>query len=225
MKAIGYVRVSTESQAEEGISIEAQSAKIRAWTELNNYPTPTILVDAGLSGKRSDNRPALQQAIQSATKGDALIVYSLSRLARSTKDTITIAEQLNRSGADLVSISEKIDTTNAAGKMVFRMLAVLAEFERDQVSERTKLALEHKRSLGQKTGGHTPFGFISINGQLSPDKHEQETIANMHSWHNAGFSLRAIANNLQANGIKTKNGKPSWSPETVAAILKRNVIK
>jgi site-specific DNA recombinase len=112
-----YLRVSTAGQVTEGVSLEAQEARARRWAE---------------------NRPGLQAALTEVcrTKG-ALVVYSLSRLARSTKDAISIAERLERAGADLVSLSEKIDTTSAAGKMLFRMLAVLAEFERDLISERT----------------------------------------------------------------------------------------
>lgn len=130
--AIGYVRVSTEDQATEGVSLDAQKAKLAAWCLANDYE---------LSGGRADNRPGLQSAIEEACKTkSALVVYSLSRLARSTKDTIAIDEQLDKAGADLVSLSEKIDTTSAAGKMIFRMLAVMAEFEKDQISERTKMA-------------------------------------------------------------------------------------
>lgn len=80
------------------------------------------------------------------------MVYSLSRLARSTKDAIGIAERLDKAGADLVSLSERIDTTSAAGKMGFRMLAVLEEFERNLVSERTTAALTHKASKGERIG-------------------------------------------------------------------------
>ena len=153
-RAVGYIRVSTERQAEEGVSLDAQERKIQAWCELNGYDLEEVFIDRGLSGGRADNRPELQSAIKSITsKPGALVVYSLSRLARSTRDTLAIADRLERAGADLVSLSEKIDTTSAAGKMVFRMLAVLSEFERDLVSERTSHALQHKRSLGAATGG------------------------------------------------------------------------
>ena len=151
-KAIGYIRVSTDGQATDGVSLEAQEAKIRAWGDLNGYEIVSIHVDAGLSGKRADNRPALQEALSRCAKGSALVVYSLSRLARSTKDTLEIADRLAGTGADLVSLSERIDTTTASGKMVFRMLAVLAEFERDQVSERTRFAMAHKKGNGERVG-------------------------------------------------------------------------
>lgn len=224
MKAIGYVRVSTEGQAQDGVSMAAQEAKLRAWADLNGAESVTIFQDAGISGKRADNRPGLQEALNVVSKGDALIVYSLSRLARSTRDTIAIAEALDKRGADLVSMAEKIDTTTAAGKMVFRMLAVLSEFERDQVSERTRLALAHKRACGEKTGGDIPYGYRLEAGRLLPDAPEQKAIGLIHRLHGKGYSLRGIAHVLEARGYRTKTGRANWNPKTVAAIMERERI-
>jgi site-specific DNA recombinase len=156
--AIGYIRVSTEGQVVDGVSLDAQRAKIEAWATLNDYELTAVHVDAGISGKSAANRPALQAALADCRKGSALVVYSLSRLARSTKDTIEISERLAKSGADLVSLSEKIDTTSAAGKMVFRMLAVLAEFERDQISERTASCHAAQEGPRQERVGAVPYG-------------------------------------------------------------------
>lgn len=224
MKAIGYIRVSTEGQAQDGVSLEAQEAKVRAWAELNGAAEVTIYRDAGLSGKRADNRPGLCEALGAVGKGDALIVYSLSRLARSTKDTITIAEALDKRGADLVSLSERIDTTTAAGKMVFRMLAVLSEFERDQVSERTRFALAHKRANGEKTGGDVPFGYRVEDGRLVAHRQEQKAIRLIRELRGKGYSLRAIAAELEAGGYRTKQGRKHWNPKTVSAIIQREKL-
>ena len=221
MKAIIYTRVSTTGQAEEGVSMDAQEAKGRAWAELNCAESVTVFRDAGLSGKRADNRPGLQEALNAVVKGDALIVYSLSRLARSTKDTITIAEALDKRGADLVSLSEKIDTTTAAGKMVFRMLAVLSEFERDQVSERTRFALAHLRASGEKTGGDVPYGYRLEDGRLVPDASEQKAITMIRKLHGKGYTLRGIARELEARGYRTKTGRTHWHPQSVKQILER----
>jgi hypothetical protein len=112
-KAVGYVRVSTEGQATEGISLAAQRDRIEAWCKANGYDLLALRVDAGLSGKRADNRPSLQTALRGACTepGVSLIDYSLSRLARSVKDTLEIAGRLERAGSDLVNLSERIDTT------------------------------------------------------------------------------------------------------------------
>ena len=207
--AIGYIRVSTEGQAQDGVSLDAQRAKIEAWCSLNDYPLAAVHVDAGISGKSADNRPGLQAALQDCRKGSALVVYSLSRLARSTKDTIGISERLAKTGADLVSLSEKIDTTTAAGKMVFRMLAVLAEFERDQISERTTTAMQYKKTQGERVGA-IPYGYdLAADGtNLLPNPVEQDVITQAKELHIGGMSLRKIAAELDRRGLYARNSSP-----------------
>lgn len=95
-QAIGYIRVSTEKQANEGVSLEAQEAKIVSWCKANDYELVKVYVDAGISGKRMDTRKELLAALASLKKGMALVSYSLSRLARSTKDALSIARQSPR---------------------------------------------------------------------------------------------------------------------------------
>lgn len=222
-KAIGYVRVSTDKQADEGISLEAQQSRIEAWCTANGYELIAVHVDAGLSGKRADNRPELNAAIDAACDQQAaLVVYSLSRLSRSTKDTITIGDRLDKSGADLVSLSERIDTTSAAGRMVFRMLAVLNEFERDLVSERTTAAMQHKRSKGERVG-KVPFGFdLSDDGvSLVENAREQEVLVIIGELRDAGLSLRKIADELTRRGVQTKGGRTKWTHTTIARIVSR----
>lgn len=221
--AVGYVRVSTEDQATDGVSLEAQRAKLVAWCLVNDYQLVEVHTDAGLSGRRADNRPGLQSAIEQACKSkSALVVYSLSRLARSTKDTIVIGEKLDKAGADLVSLSEKIDTTSAAGKMVFRLMAVMAEFERDQVSERTKMAMAHKKSKQERIGT-IPFGFdlAEDRSTLVANASEQETIQLIRKLRSRGYSLRDIANELTEKNYATKKGGSKWTHTTVKSILER----
>ena len=201
--ATAYIRVSTEGQVTDGVSLDAQRAKIEAWCLVNDVQMGQVFVDAGISGKRADNRPQLQAALDTVCNdGGVLVVYSLSRLARSTKDTIVISERLDKAGADLVSLSEKLDTTSAAGKMVFRMMAVLAEFERDQVSERTCSAMAHKKSQGQRVGT-VPFGYdLAADGITLVENADQlKAIELIHSLKEKGYSLRAIAEALDAAGI------------------------
>lgn len=163
MKVIGYIRVSTVDQATEGVSLEAQRKRIESWAFVNEGDVVAVYEDAGISGSKMRNRPGLEQALAHAGEGYALVAYSISRLARSTRDMLDIADRLEKQGADLVSLSEKIDTTTAAGRMVFRMLAVLAEFERDQISERTKMALAQLKAKGVKLGSPNP----SAGGQAT----------------------------------------------------------
>ena len=222
-KAIGYVRVSTEGQAAEGVSLDAQRAKLEAWAALNGYQLLAVHVDAGLSGGRADNRPGLQAALANACKRKAaLVVYSLSRLARSTRDALAISERLDKAGADLVSLSEKLDTTSASGKMIFRLLAVLAEFERDQISERTTAAMAHLRRQNRRISGFIPYGYdLAPDGEtLTPNAAEQAAIAEIAGLRARGFSLRKIAAALDARGLPSKTGT-GWTAEAVRQVLKR----
>lgn len=220
-QAIAYVRVSTAAQALEGVSLEAQQAKIRAWCEVNDYQLAEVFVDAGISGASMEGRDGLAAALEAAGKGQALVVYAISRLARSTKDMLAIAEQLERKGADLVSLSEKIDTTTAAGRMVFRMLAVLAEFERDQVAERTRMALGHKKARRQ-VYAPTPLGFQAVEGRLEADAGEQQVVASIRAQHAAGVPLERIAAGLNAQGVKGKRGGTFYAT-TVRKILQNTI--
>jgi DNA invertase Pin-like site-specific DNA recombinase len=218
--AVAYVRVSTDRQAKEGVSLEAQEAGARAWATARGFALLGVHADAGVSGKRTDNRPALAAALDSVCHARAtLVVYSLARLARSVKDTVTIAERLDRAGANLVSLSENIDTTGAAGKMVFRLLAVLAEFERDLISERTAAALAHKRSRGERTGGDVPFGYRSEGKALAADPREQEVIALMRQLRAGGLGLRRVATRLNELGHRQKRGG-AWSHVAVDRTLR-----
>lgn len=221
MQAIGYVRVSSAGQTADGVSLDAQKSKIRAWAEANDANLVEICADKGISGAKGD-RPGLLKAIEYAEKHNAaLIVYSLSRLSRSTRDTLAIAESLDKAGADLVSLSEKIDTTTAAGKMVFRMLAVLNEFERDQVSDRTKTALSYKKSNNEKTGGYCPYGYqVDDEGYLSKDKAESEVVDLILELREKNWSYSAIARHVNNKGYKTKLGK-DWRAQQVKNIIKR----
>ena len=221
MKTIGYIRVSTSGQVEDGVSLDAQEAKVHAWADLNGADEVVIFRDEGISGSRSDNRPGLQNALAMVGKGDALVVYSLSRLSRSTKDALILSEILLKKEADLVSLSEKIDTTTAAGKMVFRMLAVLSEFERDQVSDRTRFALAHKRANNEKTGGDIPFGYYLDGVHLIEDENEQKAIALIRDLRVKGYTLQAICWELQREGHKTRRGNLKWQPKTVSRIIER----
>jgi DNA invertase Pin-like site-specific DNA recombinase len=207
-----------------GVSMDAQPERIRAWCLANDYELVELFEDEAISGKKSENRPGLLAALDAvcASKG-ALIVYSLSRLARNTKETIAISERLDRAGADLISLSEKIDTTSAAGKMVFRMLAVLSEFERDVIVERTCMGMAHLRRQCKRISGKIPFGFdLAGDGEtLTKNEVEAATLNRIVTEHIAGHSLRKIAAQLNADIIPSKHGG-KWGASSIQSILRAN---
>jgi len=220
LKAIGYLRVSTQGQVDDGVSLKAQRVKINAWCEVNDYELVSVFVDEGISGKSTTNRHGLRSALDAVGKGDALIVYSMSRLTRSTKDMLIMAEGLEKRRVDLVSICEKIDTTSASGRMIFRMLAVLGEFERDLVSERTRSVLQYKKSQGERVG-NIAYGYeLDIDDKtLVENKDEQRTLTLIVELRETGYSLRAIADRLNDAGMTTRKGT-AWKHQYVSSLLK-----
>lgn len=220
--ARGYTRVSTAFQSDHGVSLDAQAVKIRQWCDFNGYELTALHTDRGLSGGRSDNRPALQEVLRTLEPGETLVVYSLSRLSRSTKETLMIVESLAQKGADLVSLTERIDTSTSAGKMVTRLLAVLAEFERDAIAERTTLAMAHLRSQGRFTGGQEPFGYKAVDGVLRANPDEVQIIRLIHQLGSEGGSLRSISKRLLELGFTSRAGT-AFHPAQIARLLKAPV--
>jgi DNA invertase Pin-like site-specific DNA recombinase len=134
---------------------------------------------------------------------------------------LAISERLSEAGADLVSLSERLDTTTAAGRMLFRLLAVLAEFERDLIAERTATAMRHKRARREYTGGHAPYGWrVGADGvALQADPPEQQAIRRAHALRSAGWSLRAIGRRLSLEGMAPRR-RGAWHPKTVNDLLR-----
>ncbi|MCZ7606292.1 MAG: recombinase family protein [Planctomycetota bacterium] len=221
MRAVAYIRVSTEAQASEGVSLEAQEAKVRAYCLLHDMELVRVFTDAGVSGKRASNRPALQEALASVFKGDAqaLVVYKLDRLARNTVDALTIAEQLDKAGVSLHSLTEKLDTGSAMGRFFFTLVASLAEMERGIISERTAAAHAHKRAKGEATG-HAPFGFrlAADSVTLLEDDAEQETLAIIHNLAESGYTQRGLVAELNRRGIRAKKGG-TWNRSSLRSVL------
>ena len=227
MRAWGYCRVSSAGQAVEGVSLDAQRARIAAWCAARDAILVDILVDAGISGYRKENRPGLQAALAAVCaggrgrgKGRVLVVYSLSRMARSSKDSFIISEMIDKAGADLVSLTENIDTTTAAGRMFFGVLAVMNQFERDLATERTKLAAAYKRSKGE-AWATPPFGQAKdAAGRLVDAPAERRVIDEVIQLRSDGLSIRAIVAALNARGVPTRHGG-KWHIATVQRVLRR----
>lgn len=217
--AIVYLRVSTAGQVTDGVSLDAQESKARAWCELNDYQVSGVFTDAGISGKSTANREGLKNALDAVKKGDAVVVYSLSRLARSTRDMIEISDKLEKRGVDLVSVSERIDTTSATGKLMFQLIAAFGEFERNLTAERTTAALQHKKAKGERTGS-IPYGFkLAMDKvKLLKDKTEQALIALVKELRDGGLSLRKIAAKVAEQGFKNRVGN-AFNPKTISNIL------
>jgi len=220
--AVGYIRVSTEEQSREGISLEMQSVKVRQYAELNDLDLIDVVEDAGISAKSIKGRPGIQTVLEmvKGRKVEAVIVYKLDRFARNTIECLEMAKVMDKAGVALHSISEKLDTQSALGRFFFTLTASLAEMERNLISERTAAALAQKRANGMKTGGHRPYGYqVDTDGQLMTDPTEQKIIARIRQMRQAGYSHQKIADNLTSIGILTRKRTP-FKETQIVRILK-----
>jgi len=223
MPTIGYVRVSTEDQAKEGVSLDNQKAKIIAYCQLKDLELREIVEDAGISAKNL-RRPGVQKVLKLARRKeiDAVVVYKLDRIFRSTIDALETTKAFDKWNVSFHSIQETLDTRSAMGRFFFTLTAALAEMERRLIGERTKSALAHKRSKNEKTGGEIPYGYdLMAQGLLVKNEREQRVIRSIRTLHGQGFSLRRICTELEREGHKTKRGKAKWHPKTIGVILKR----
>jgi DNA invertase Pin-like site-specific DNA recombinase len=158
-RTIAYLRVSTDKQADRGVSLDAQRAKLKTYAELYELDLVEVIVDAGQSAKSLD-RPGLQRALAmlKAGEAEALLVVKLDRLTRSVVDLGTMVERYFAPGkAALLSVGEQIDTRSAAGRLVLNVLASVSQWEREAIGERTATAMQHKAKQGEYTGGWAPL--------------------------------------------------------------------
>jgi DNA invertase Pin-like site-specific DNA recombinase len=224
MKVIGYVRVSTDEQADKGMSLAVQRAKLDIYAKLYDLELVEVVEDAGVSAK-SLKRPGLQKALAKLRKGEAagLLIVKLDRLSRSVKDWNALIDSFfgEKAGKQLFSVGDCIDTRTAAGRLVLNVLMSVAQWEREAIGERTRDVLRHKIGQGERCG-KVRFGFdLAPDGKtLVPNATEQDAIRLMRQLRDAGESLRAIAEELNKRGIGTKEGRP-WMFTSVAGILAR----
>src|SRR5260370_28350239 len=151
MRTIGYVRVSTDRQAEQGVSLEAQEAKIRAMATVQGSGLLDVIVDGGESAK-SLNRPGLQQLLALVNEGkvQAVIVAKLDRLTRSVKDLCGLLELFGKRQVALISVAESLDTGSAAGRLGITIMGAVSPWGREAIGERTRGAPRHQHSQGQR---------------------------------------------------------------------------
>lgn len=203
-KVVGYVRVSTEEQS---ISVEAQKAKLEAYASLYDLNLVETIVDCGISGKTLD-RPGIQKALGMLTTGnaDGLLIVKLDRLTRNVSDLGYLLSNYFEKNA-LMSVSEQFDTRTAAGRLVLNVMASVSQWERETIAERTKTALQFKKSQGQRVG-QVPYGYsLATDGvTLEKNESEQQVIAVIHELRGAGLSIRAIVNELNKRGITSRKG-------------------
>lgn len=202
MAVYGYVRVSTKSQAEEGLSLEAQEKKLQGYAMMHSLTIDEVFVERAVSGwKPIGQRPAGAKLLSMVRKGDAILCAKLDRMFRSAKDALEVADLLKRKGVSLHLLDLGGDITgNGISKVFFTIVAAFAEFERDRIAERVMDVKANERAKGKFLGGSRPFGWRVENGALVADTKEQALIQRMKELRSAGLSFRAIAERVSTKG-------------------------
>jgi DNA invertase Pin-like site-specific DNA recombinase len=224
--AVLYARFSPRPSPEECDSAEKQLERCRAYCTGHGYTVIAQHYDKDLSGGRADNRPGLQKAIAAACNRQAvLVVYSLSRLARCTKDAIDLAERLGTAGADLAVIQESVNTRSPMGRFIFTLFSALAQVEREQIADQTSGAMLRHQANGRRMGrvDRCPYGWKpdpADPARLAEDADEQATIARIKEERGKGRGLREIARALDQAGIQCRCGR--WSHSAVRSVLLRS---
>ncbi len=220
MKAIGYVRVSTEKQADFGISLEAQTAKVRAMAVVQSCELVDVIVDAGESAKNL-KRPGMERllALVDANAIDTVIIAKLDRLTRSVADLAELLKRFDKRGVSLVSVADSLDTRSAAGRLVLNIMVSVSQWEREAIGERTRDAMSHKRANGERVGT-IPFGFqLSADAvHLEENPAEQTVLTRARELRASGQPFRRIAHELNQSGFATRRGTP-WRFQYVADVL------
>ena len=165
-----YVRVSTQEQAKEGLSVDAQIDKCKSFCDARDWDVFKVYRDAGYSAG-SLNRPALELMLRDAqeNKFNIILVYKIDRFSRKLKDLILVLDDLKSKKINFTSVTEQIDTTSAMGEAFFQIIGVFAQLERGMVKERVELAFERKIKFGEALF-RAPLGYVYQNKKLVPDQ-------------------------------------------------------
>lgn len=210
--AVAYIRVSTQEQAQHGVSLEAQEARVRAYCLMADLHLVSVVREEGVSASKSlATRPGGQSLARLVAQGEARHVVSLKmdRLFRDALDCLTQTRAWTQAGVSVHLVDmggQTLNTGSAMGKMFLTITAAFAELERNLISERTSLALQHKKAQGVRLG--------------APSLNDPAAVARMLALRSEGLPLRGICAALAREGFQTCRGG-RWAPETVSRVLAR----
>lgn len=245
MKVIGYVRVSTNGQADEGLGLEVQEQAIHRWarrdirqngerdsstTARDGHRVVSVYADEGISGSNGlDTRFGLAAALEDLRDGKAkgLVVYRLDRLARDLVLQEQLIADIRRIGAELFSTSKSEteslidDPDDPSRKMIRQVLGAVSEYERSMIRLRLRSGRRRKADNGGFAYGSPPYGYRSQDRELVPDDDEQATLERIAVLHRQGLSLRLMAKQLTDEGLHPKRSD-KWHPESLRRIVARH---
>lgn len=216
------MRVSTEEQAKDGFSINAQKEKLKAYCKANDWEIVDYYVDDGISGKNIKGRPEVLRLLEDVKNGKVnnVLIYKLDRLTRSMKDLISLIELFDKYNCNFSSVTEKLDTSNATGRMFIKIIGIFAEFERENLAERVSFGYEQKTREGNYTNtqGVNGYDYIMGKGDLVVNVQEKDIVNRIYEMYLNGNSMLKIARIFNSEKVPTKRGG-SWSQSTIKSIL------
>lgn len=222
MKAALYIRVSTEEQAKEGNSIEAQREKLVHYAKAKELDIARIYIDEGISGATIEERKALLQQLDDAKNGmfEAVLIYKLDRLGRNARDLLDIKNRFKDLKVELISLTENIDTTTPTGNAMYGMISVFAELEKDTINSRMTMGREQKVKKGIKSKtGKILYGYDYVDGRYVANEQQAAIVRMIYDRVIAGDSIRSIARYLTEHKVARYNGNTYWSPATVRRLI------
>lgn len=219
-----YVRVSTDKQASEGYSLDAQLQRLTAYCAAHGWTVCSehVYTDAGQTGTNTD-REALQRMLAAAQAGAIrrIVAIKLDRLARNVRDFLGLVDSLSSWGCDLALIAENFDTSTPTGKFALTLFAAMAELEAGTITERVMTGKRQKAQEGGFNGSPAPLGYTLVDGTFVPNE-DAGTVESIFDWFVGGDSLTEIAKRLAETKAPTARGG-AWRPVTVRYILSNGV--
>jgi site-specific DNA recombinase len=211
-----YARVSTEEQATSGFSLSAQRERLEAFCVSQGWEVAGRYIDEGVSAKDL-NRPEFQRMMDEVERGDVVLVYKLDRFTRSVRDLDDMLREFDRRGVMFRSATEQFDTTTATGRLFIRMVAEMAQWERETIAERAAFGKQKKAASGEWGGGVVPLGYMTVPSdktkagrtllRLVPDPERRHLIPMIFERYLAGHGIRGVATWLNTElGMRTPQG-------------------
>lgn len=226
LKAAIYTRVSTEEQAMEGYSLDAQEEKLLMYCTdiVEDLSVYKIYRDDGYSG-RNIRRPGYQHMMSEIDEWDLILVLKMDRIHRNTRNFMLMMDELARKHKEFRSATEDLDTTTAMGRFVVSMIQNIAQLESEQIGERTKIGMKEKAQTLSNTvhenrtmGFNPPFGYSLDNGLLRSVPEELDIIKRIYREFADGASLYQISESLNRDGYRTRRGG-RWNKDNLSTII------